>query len=799
MCDVDFSFYDVDDLALLASELLDKFRKRGMPDTIQRRVIDTAHEANNLEKLRVLVAKFKAAIEAHDAEVAAAQAALSEHEPLAMQQASFSASSFSTAIPSSGATNGNPNGTEGNTNANSQESQPGAVPRASRCTIKVKGPYIRDQRRHQPITLVDAARSSVPGRKPSGDVRCHQEAWRQYAFEEGIKAKSNGRIDRVKLTELLDSYRALHPRAPPSLKSVIFRSDWLVAVQENDISRLVLSRTVPVVKTVDTIEEKLEKRPEMKYLFDWCVGWIQSEREQSRTPIFTRMDAEWNRRRERGEEFFQRRGPKYAQNSLNVTWKEFLDYEGRKAGSALTEEGGSDSIAEEGVSARRNDDAEPCLFQSLDSGAPGADWAAEPNGLDGGAPAAADAASAAADAASAAAADSGAGGGTSPALSAATAAAAAALAAMPWCTLPVPQSDLDSAGVACAASAAAADSGAERPPQIQNSATAAAAEMPPATPTAAASAEMGVEFFESMAGYDSSSEDDDKGEGNERPTGSDVGIEREDSNGGISAGAPLSRPHSSTVPAGAAATPAASTAAAAAVAAPPPPATAAAAAEAADAIDGGGGGESPDTEYAAAALAAQAAAGAPPSGPLRIAAAAVSADAAAVGVVGFSNLNPDGLGGGVPAAAYAREVTRDGDTSAAGHPVVASPTAPAATLPAFPTSAEAAAAGAASAEVAAPPPPAPLPPASPTAPAAAEAAAAESGLRSAPVAAGPAGAAGGSTPLAPAPHGVSIATVIQIGRAIPRTAASIIRYLWKALCFWGFSLFRYRAAISDSL
>ena len=82
---------------------------------------------------------------------------------------------------------------------------------------------------------------------------------------------------------------------------------------------------------------------------------------------------------------------------------------------------------------------------------------------------------------------------------------------------------------------------------------------------------------------------------------------------------------------------------------------------------------------------------------------------------------------------------------------------------------------------------------------AAEAAAAESGLRSAPVAAGPAGAAGGSTPLAPAPHGVSIATVIQIGRAIPRTAASIIRYLWKALCFWGFSLFRYRAAISDSL
>ena len=694
MCDVEFSFYDVDDLALLASDLLDQFRDRGMNETIQRRVLDTAHQTNNLEKLRGLVAKFKASIEAHDAKVAKAQAALAAHESQAMEQCqehtSFSASSFSTAIPSSGATNGSPNGTEDNTNANSQESQKGAVPRASSCTIKVGRPYISHPQR---VSLVAAARLSNAGRKPSEAIRCLQEAFRQYAFDEGIKSHRTGNIERVTIRALLESFKELHREAPPSLKSVIHRTQWLEAVRENDISKLVLSRTVPVVKTVHTIVEKLEKRPEMKYLFDWCIEWIRSERAHLRDPTFTGMANEWDRRRAQGDAFYKQRGPRYAQNCMCVSWTQLLDYEQRAAGSALAEQGGSDSYAEEGVYECRSDDAEPCPLQSLDSGAPGAacSWAAEPNGLDGGAPAAADAASAAADAASAAAADSGAGGGTSPAsaLSAATVAAAAA---------------------ASAASAAAADSGAERPPQIQNSATAAAAGMPPATPTAA--------------------------------------------------------------------------------------------------DDGGGGGESPDTEYAADLLAAQAAAGAPPSGPLRIADAAVSADAAAVGVLGFSNLNPDGLDGGVPAAAYARAVTRDGDTSAAGHPVVASPTAPAATLPAFPTSA----AGAASAEVAAPSPPAPLPPASPTAPGlaeaaaagailalAAEVAAAESGLRSAPVAAGPAGAAGGSTPLAPAPHEVSIATVIQIGRAIPRTAASIIRYLWKALCFWGFSLFRYRAAISDSL
>jgi hypothetical protein len=76
MCDVQISFYDVDDLAMLANDLLDQFGDRGMNDTIPRMYLKNTYEARNLEKLRDLVAKFKAAIEAHDAKVAAAQAAL---------------------------------------------------------------------------------------------------------------------------------------------------------------------------------------------------------------------------------------------------------------------------------------------------------------------------------------------------------------------------------------------------------------------------------------------------------------------------------------------------------------------------------------------------------------------------------------------------------------------------------------------------------------------------------------------------------------------------------------------------
>ena len=372
MCDVEFSFYDVDDLAMLAADLLDQFRDRGMNETIQRRVLDTAHQTNNLEKLRGLVAKFKASIEAHDAKVAKAQAALAAHESQAMEQcqehASFSASSFSTAIPSSGATNGSPNGTEDNTNANSQESQPGAVPLASRCTIKVGRPYISHPQR---VSLVAAARLSNAGRKPSGAIRCLQEAFRQYAFDEGIKVNRTGNIDRVTIRALLDSFKELHPEAPPSLKSVIIRNQWLEAVRAKDINKLVLSRTVPVVKTVHTIVEKLEKRPEMKYLFDWCLQWIRSERAHLRDPNFTRMATEWEQRSKQGEPFYRQKGPRYAQNSLSITWAQLLDYEQREAGSALTEQGGSDSVAEEGVSECPNDDAELCLLPSIVTGAPG--------------------------------------------------------------------------------------------------------------------------------------------------------------------------------------------------------------------------------------------------------------------------------------------------------------------------------------------------------------------------------------------------------------------------------------------
>jgi hypothetical protein len=70
---------DMDEIAMSASALLNQYRKRGINDEIEIRVLNNAHESRNLEKLKGLLAKFDAAIQAHDAEVAAAHTALVTH------------------------------------------------------------------------------------------------------------------------------------------------------------------------------------------------------------------------------------------------------------------------------------------------------------------------------------------------------------------------------------------------------------------------------------------------------------------------------------------------------------------------------------------------------------------------------------------------------------------------------------------------------------------------------------------------------------------------------------------------
>ena len=314
---------DIDDLAMQACALLDQYRSRGISDSLQRNLVNRALDQNHRDRIIELLAAFKAVIKEHDekvqaddANLAAAQVALlahasaaSRHVSLAqapMHDASFPASptqsSFST--PSSSATDHNTNRTEGNTNANSQL---GAVDMTGRCTIRLSRPRRKEQRQHQEanaVSLVAAARATHPRLGPRADTgrgpgrpqtehgRCMQTEFRKFAFQAGRTYLQEGTLENVTMAEVVKAFADQNPGAPSSLKCSITKGDWINAVRSDDVTRLVLGRGVSLVKTVDTIEEKLEIRPDLKYLIDWCVGWLRSERAAHAPPPARENDRE---------------------------------------------------------------------------------------------------------------------------------------------------------------------------------------------------------------------------------------------------------------------------------------------------------------------------------------------------------------------------------------------------------------------------------------------------------------------------------------------------------------------------
>jgi hypothetical protein len=220
---------------------------RGMNDAIQRTVINRTLEINRLEKLKGLIAKFEAAIQAHDAKVAAAQAALEERERFASLECmheSF-ASPCLTEMTSSGATEGN---TEGS------------------CTITISHTLRKELSHHQEnhsTTVLAAARSinQRTGRPPSEFVRCLLTEFRLFSFENGRQYLQAGTLDHIKLATVIKAFEELHPDSQPSLKSTTTRDDWKRAVRENNIDMIAMARSVAEVKTVRTVEEKLKLRP----------------------------------------------------------------------------------------------------------------------------------------------------------------------------------------------------------------------------------------------------------------------------------------------------------------------------------------------------------------------------------------------------------------------------------------------------------------------------------------------------------------------------------------------------------
>jgi hypothetical protein len=297
------------------SGLLDPFRDRGMEDSIQRSIVKKTFEADNLEKLNCLIAKFKADIQAHDAKVAAAQAALAAREFMDhidhMDESFASLPSCSTEMTSSCATPGN---TEGS------------------CTITISHTQRKELRHHKKnksTSVLAAARAinARTGRPPSETVRCMLTEFRLLAFETGRQYMQKGTVDFIKLSTVIQDFKKLHPNSPP-LKSTITVDDWKKAVRANNIDMITMAQSGPEVKTVYTVEEKLKLRPDMKYLIDWCIRWIKSDRAAEGLQSFKRMEEECNRVKETGDPFFvKQKGVSYGKDALSRGWQQLLDYE----------------------------------------------------------------------------------------------------------------------------------------------------------------------------------------------------------------------------------------------------------------------------------------------------------------------------------------------------------------------------------------------------------------------------------------------------------------------------------------
>jgi hypothetical protein len=255
---------DIDDLAMAATDLLNQYRKKGMDDQVQRSIVKKTFEADNLEKLEGLIAKFEAAIQVHDANLAAAHAALEASEFPDMDQSFSSIPSFSTDMPSSGDTECNTNlkGTEGNSDANSQL---GEVDMTSRCTKRISRPQRKELRRHQAkhnATVLAAARAcnARTGRTPTATGRCLLSEFRAFAFEyrrkylQGILTKPYCKQwSRPSRNCTLMHHDVLNPLSPGKSEKR--------AVRENDIGLLVIAQSMGMLKKAETVEKKLSFRP----------------------------------------------------------------------------------------------------------------------------------------------------------------------------------------------------------------------------------------------------------------------------------------------------------------------------------------------------------------------------------------------------------------------------------------------------------------------------------------------------------------------------------------------------------
>ena len=135
---------------------------------------------------------------------------------------------------------------------------------------------------------------------------------------------------------LCQNFRAIHPAAPVSLKCYLSKDALIAAVQANDISLLYVGRATPEIKLLDSMEAKLLCRPDLAPMVDWCIEWMQSERNANRVPTHRGMQTAWDLMRSTTKDalFHGEINPGFAGRNYWLRWRHFLQYERAKASGA---------------------------------------------------------------------------------------------------------------------------------------------------------------------------------------------------------------------------------------------------------------------------------------------------------------------------------------------------------------------------------------------------------------------------------------------------------------------------------
>jgi hypothetical protein len=75
-----------------------------------------------------------------------------------------------------------------------------------------------------------------------------------------------------------ERFREIHPTAPSTVGSYLNMREFRIAVRANDITLLLIKRSVPKVGILPTMQAKLAERPDLKPIVDWCMEWIRTTR-----------------------------------------------------------------------------------------------------------------------------------------------------------------------------------------------------------------------------------------------------------------------------------------------------------------------------------------------------------------------------------------------------------------------------------------------------------------------------------------------------------------------------------------